>query len=205
MTVQYKVSYKFVNLPFTAIGDFTDTIITGFTGNPGLPTPPVSVMLLGAQKDDYLVKLAATAQGGTVATAMKNDAWDVLVDSLRQLAAYVQTVAGNNLTLLLSSGFTNNSTNRAQAPLTVPLVLGVDTTVPTQLTLRLQFVRNARAYEVWLKTGTGDWSSAGIFTAARAIVLTGLVSGSTVTVQVRAIGGSTGWSPWSNPVTRIIT
>ena len=144
MPVQYKVSYKFVSLPFTAIGDYTDTVITGFTGNAGLPAPPVSMPILGAQKDDYLVKLAATAQGGTLATSEKNDAWDVLVGSLRQLAAYVQCVAGSNLTLLLSSGFTNNSTNRVSAPLPAPVVKAADNSVPAQLTLRLQSVLNAR-------------------------------------------------------------
>src|ERR1039457_96606 len=97
MTIQYKVSYSFVSLPNTAIADYADTIIKALTGNAGFPNPPVALTLVETQKQDFLVKLAATAQGGTLATSAKNDAWDVLTGSLRQLAAYVQSLAGNDL------------------------------------------------------------------------------------------------------------
>ena len=196
MTINYKVSYAFAQLPDTAIADFTDTIIAALTGNAGFPNLPVPLATLGTQKSNYLTKLAATAQGGTLATAEKNAARDVLVGSLRQTAAYVQSVASQDLTLLLSSGFQNASTNRAQSPLDTPLVLAVDNSVSTQLVLRVQPVANARSYEAQYKNGAG-WLPGGIFTQARRMEIDGLTPGTTYAVQVRAIGGSTGYSEWS--------
>jgi hypothetical protein len=198
MTTNYKVSYTFAQLPDTAIADYTDTIIAALTGNAGFPALPVTLATLGTQKITYLAKLAATAQGGTLATAEKNAARDVLVTSLRQTAAYVQSVASQDLTLLLSSGFQAASTNRAQTPLDTPVVLGIDNSASTQLILRVQPVANARSYEAQYKNGAG-WLPGGIFTQARRMEIDSLTPGTTYTVQVRAIGGSTGSSDWSAP------
>ena len=202
MTKNYKVSYAFVQLPYTAIADYTDTIIVALTGNAGFPALPVSLTTLGAQKTDYLAKLAATAQGGTLATAAKNVAFDVLVTSLRQTAAYVQSVASQDLALLISSGFQPASTNRAQAPLDTPVVLYIDNSLTTKLVLNVQSVVNARSYEVQYKAGSGNWTPAGISIQARRIEIDGLTPGTLYSVQVRAIGGSTGYSEWggSQPV-----
>ena len=203
MVTQQKVSLAFIGLAYTALPDFTDVVIIGFTGNAGLPTPPVPMAIVETQKQTFLTKQAATAQGGTLATAERDDAWAVLTGSLRQLAAYVQTVAGDNLTLLLSSGFQPVSTNRAQAPLEMPLILGIDYGLSGQLLVRVQPVANARAYEVQLQNGTGAWQPAGISTQARRIEINDLTPGNTYSVQLRAIGGSTGYSDWSDPVSRI--
>jgi hypothetical protein len=205
MIAQHKVSYSFVNLPDAAIGDFTDTIANGLTGNAAFPTPPLTIGLLITQKSAYLVKLAATAQGGTLATSQKNDAWGVLVGSLRQLAAYVQSVANTNLTTLLSSGFLAVSTNRAQSPLPKPVVLRLENGISGQLVARLQTGSNVRAFEAQIKNGTGGWLPAGIFMQARRIELNSLTPGSTYMVQFRAIGGSTGQSDWSDPTSHIST
>jgi hypothetical protein len=64
-------------------------------------------------------------------------------------------------------------------------------------------VRNARAYEVQFKNGTGGWQPAGIATQARRIEINDLTPGNTYSVQLRAIGGSTGYSDWSDPVSRM--
>ena len=126
MTVNYRVSYAFTRLANPAIADFVDVVINGLTANDGFPALPVTMAVLGTQKADYLVKLAARAQGGTIATAELIAAKAVLVESLRQLAAYVQSVASTNLPLLLSSGFRAVSTNRASSPLNPPVVLGIN-------------------------------------------------------------------------------
>jgi chitodextrinase len=49
----------------------------------------------------------------------------------------------------------------------------------------------------------GAWQSAGLFTHSRSMTVAGLVPGTTYSFQVRAIGGSTGYSDWSNPVSRM--
>ena len=45
----------------------------------------------------------------------------------------------------------------------------------------------------------GPWQSAGLFTNSRSTPVSGLTPGTMSTFQFRAIGGSTGYSDWSNP------
>jgi len=73
----------------------------------------------------------------------------------------------------------------------------------TQLALRLKPVNNARAYEVRLSYGPNGWHAAGVFTQARRIVLNDLTPGTTYNIQARAVGGSTGYSDWSDPVSHM--
>ena len=75
----------------------------------------------------------------------------------------------------------------------------------TQLVVRLTPLTNARAYEVRLSpNGNGNsWVDAGTFTQARRIVLKNLTPGTTYTVQGRGVGGSTGYSDWSDPVSPV--
>ena len=49
----------------------------------------------------------------------------------------------------------------------------------------------------------GPWQPAGVYTNSRAISINGLTPGTTYMFEVRAVGGSTGYSDWSNPVTRM--
>jgi chitodextrinase len=97
------------------------------------------------------------------------------------------------------------STNRAQTQLPAPTILSLENEMSTQLVVRLTPIANAYCYEVQTSTGTGAWQPAGVFTAARRIVLTNLTPGTVYNVQSRAIGGSTGYSDWSDPSSHIVT
>ena len=44
------------------------------------------------------------------------------------------------------------------------------------------------------------WQSGGLFTNSRSIPVNGLTPGANYNFQVRAIGGATGYSDWSDPV-----
>jgi hypothetical protein len=72
-----------------------------------------------------------------------------------------------------------------------------------EVILRMQPVVNAKSYEVQTKNG-GGWTPAGIFTQARSITLPGLTPGQIYSVQSRAIGDSTGYSDWSDPVSHMV-
>jgi len=66
-------------------------------------------------------------------------------------------------------------------------------------------VDNAKAYEVRLSSAPNVWQAGGMFTQARRIVVQDLTPGTTYTFQVRAIGGSTGYSGWSDPLSHMAT
>lgn len=143
--------------------------------------------------------------GGIQLTAAKKAARLNVVNALRQEASYVQTHANQNLEVLLTSGFYANSTNRAQSPLDQPVILLVDNLGTQQLLVRVSPVTNARSYQVRLIVGNNPPVDGGIFTQARRIVLANLVTGTTYAIQVRAVGGSTGSSEWSDPLSHIVT
>ncbi len=182
----YRVSLSFTGLSDSDLDEFASNIVVSLTGN--------------AAFHDALL---AAAQGGVRLTAAKNAARTALENLLRQEASYVQAIAHQDLPMLLTSGFTANNTNRAQSALDTPTIVGLDNGMTSQLVLRMQPVANARAYEVQTKNG-GGWTPAGVFTQSRGIVLPGLTPGQTYSVQARAIGGSTGYSDWSDPVSHMV-
>ena len=98
------------------------------------------------------------------------------------------------------------STNRASAPLDTPVITQILNNGTTKLLLRLNSILNAKSYQVQIATAAnGPWQEAGIYTQARRIVLLGLTPGTIYFVRVRAIGGSTGYSEWSVPVSLMCT
>jgi hypothetical protein len=79
----------------------------------------------------------------------------------------------------------------------------IDNPMSTQLGLRLQPVPTAAAYEVRVRYGANGWEAVGIFTQARSIIIEGRTPGTVYEVQARAVGGSTGYSDWSDPVSHM--
>lgn len=201
----YRVSYGFIKLSDDALPGFSLNVETGLTGNAALPTPPVPVAALTAARLDFELKLEATRNGGPMQTVEKNDAREVLLDLLRQDASYVQTQTSKDLAALLSSGYNAVSTNRTQSPLPKAGIASLQNDNNSLLVLDIDPMLNARSWEVQVKNGTGGWMSFGVFAYTRRITIPALTPGQPYSTQVRAVGGSTGYSDWSDPVTRIVT
>lgn len=199
----FKISLAFSSYSNPVLVNFTGGVTDGMTANPAFPTPGVSMLDLTTACTGLTDAMAAAALGGPVQTALQNQARMVLIGLLRQEANYVQGASNNHLPTMLSSGFGVNSTNRSSLPLDTPVVLEIDNGMTTQLVARVQGVDNARAYEVQVKNGTGGWVAAGIFTQPRNMILNGLTPGNIYSVQVRAVGGSTGYSAWTDPVSHM--
>jgi hypothetical protein len=205
MIANYRVSLDFATYGDADLDEFTGNVITSLTGSLSFPTPPVTPLILGTLNTAFHNAILAAMPGGITLTAAKNATRLNVVGALRQEASYIQMHASQNLALLLTSGFNANSTNRAQSPLPQPVIELVENYQTTQLLLRVVPVTNAKSYEVRLTNGSNLPVAAGTFTQARRIILTGLVPGTTYAIQVRAVGGSTGYSEWSDPVSHIAT
>ena len=183
-------------------------IIKGLTDNPAYPAPPVDLKTLQAAVDDLNAALAAQAHGGMAATAEKKNKQEDLKPILRKLKHYVEDNCGNDTAVLLSSGFQAAQYTRSRLPLANPSILDIDTGNSGELMLKITPIARAKCYEVrCAAVGAGNtpgsWQAAGSFNAARSLKVSGLIPGTTYVCQVRAIGGSTGYSDWSNPVSRM--
>jgi hypothetical protein len=201
--VNYRVNLAFAGYSDANLGDFTNNIIASLTGNPNFPTPTVDLPTLSAQATTFGTAVTNAAPGGKELTAIKNAARKVLITMLRKVAAYVQSIASQDVAMLLSSGFQANSTNRARTPLAIPAIVSILNNATTELAVRLQPVDNARAYQVRYSVVGGAWQPAVDSTQARQIVLENLTPGTTYTAQARAVGGSKGYSDWSDPVSHM--
>jgi hypothetical protein len=199
------VSLGYARLPDSELSDFSATVVTKMTNNPSYPTPEVDLGDITAANTRFATAITAAAQGGTQLTAAKNAAREILLLLLRAQAAYVQSIAQNDQAMLFSSGFWNNATDCTRKPLPKPTVLNIDNFATTQLMLRLQPVDNARSYEVRLRLGTQEWQPGGVFTKARGMLLEDLIPGQMYEIQVRAVGGSLGYSDWSDPILHMAT
>lgn len=201
----YRVALKFVELSDPALDEFAANIVSSLTGNTSFPNLPVTPAALGALRTTFHNAVLAASDGGTQLTAVKNEARLALETGLRQDAADVQSVAGQNLALLLTSGFKSSSTNRTSAPLDAPVILNVDNQSTSKLFVDLASVDNAAAYQVKVSTPQGVPLPTIESTRARKIAAPGLTPGTTYTLQARAIGGSTGYSDWSLPTSIMST
>ena len=183
-------------------------VITGLTNNPAFPAPTVDLKSLQAAADDLKAALAAQPHGGAAATAGKNNKLEALIVLLRKLKHYVEDNCGNDPAVLLSSGFqTAAATTRSNSPLASPSILGVGFGNSTELVLKVTPIARAKCYEVRAAAvGAGNvpgpWQAGGLFTSSQSMRVAGLAPGTTYALQVRAVG-STGYSGWSNPVSRM--
>jgi hypothetical protein len=196
----YRVSLGFAQLPDTELDDFAGAVISKSTGNAAFPSPPVTTVQLGTLKTAFEDALAAAAQGGTGATAAKNNARETLVSALRKNANYVETIASSDEAMLLSSGYASTSTNRAQSPLDKVNTIEVVNLQSGELRARIEAVANAKGFDGQIKPEGGDWGPSQSFANSRSIIFKDLTPGTLYTIRVRAIGGSTGQGDWSDPI-----
>jgi len=176
----------------------------GLTGNASYPDLIVPVPTITTARLAFQAAVVAARNGGPEQTSDKKAKRLILDGLLRKNAGYVQGIAGDNLTVLLSSGYSATSKNRARLPLPKAWITSLVNSYSGMLILNIEPMLNARSYEVQLKNG-GNWALVGTFAHARRILLQSLTPGESYSVQIRAVGGTNGYSDWSDVATRIVT
>lgn len=187
------------------ISKLTGKTIAGFTGNVDLTKPPVSVAILTDEKsllDELIIK---ADKGGSLATARKNAQRAVVIDSLNKNASYVDINCGEDLSILLSSGYEAVSTNRAQSVLDAPVILDVDNSVNGVLKPRVKVDPNTKSLLGRIKEASGgEFGPVISFKNSRSILFAGLKAGVTYVYQLCSVGGSNGQSNWSDPSSGLV-
>jgi hypothetical protein len=208
MSNRIRVADSFARLSADQLVTMAGGVIAGITNNPAYPAPTVDLKTVETAVDDLNAALAAQAIGGVAATAEKNNKQQALIALLRRLKHTVQDNCQNDLAVLLSSGFQAVATTRVRAPLATPSILCVNPGSSRELVLKANRIVNAKCYEVRSAAMGADgcpgpWQAMGLFTSSRSMKIAGLVPGTNYSFQVRGVGGSTGYSDWSNTVSRI--
>ena len=208
---QLRVLLGFTNMPDHTLDELAVEVSQKLYGNllydnpaatPPL-VPPVTKAVLDAAQDAFHKAIAKAAAGGPQDTADKHNKRDTLIGLLRQLAGHVQAHHGNNLASLLSSGFDAVSTSTASHPLPKPAITDILNGNSGQLILRVGTVANTKLYEVRHRLigpdGTpGPVQSGGLFSNSRSMPVNNLTPGGLYQFEVRCVGGSTGYSDWSD-------
>jgi hypothetical protein len=207
MTPQIRIADRLMKQSADQLVTMAGAVVTGLSNNPAFPAPTVDLKAVQAAADELNVALVAQAGGGgTTATAEKRNKQEALISLLRKLKHYVEDHCGNDVAVLLSSGFQAASTTRDCSPLAIPSILSLNLGNRGELLLKISPVARAKCYEVQMAemgagNVTGSWKNAGVYTSSR-ITIANLVPGTTYVFQVRAIGAN-GYTDWSNPVSRM--
>ena len=198
-----RTSRSYGRFPDLDVSAFTGGVIVGLTGNADLADPPVKPTALATLKKTFDDAIIAAAEGGILATAQKDAARAALVTALNKDASYVDINCDEDLTILLSSGYEAVSTNRAQTVLNAPEVTAAEYGQAGEIRLRVKGDANRKAVLGRCKTMDGDWGAVLTFKNSRTILFDGLKAGTTYVMQLCGLGGSTGQSDWSEPVSKM--
>ncbi len=202
----FRIYTGFTKAPDNDVCNVALDVSGALTGHPIFIAPPFTPVQLTGLETTFNTNMTAARKLGTDRTLTKNISRQSLVDALVQDALYCQGLARHDLNTLLTSGYEVVSNNRTPGPLDTPQINSIENTVSGQLTVRGTAVLNGRMYQLQFSLDNGaTWTNAGSFTSARRMTLTPTTPGKLYTIEISALGGSTGQSAWSNPVSIMAT
>jgi len=184
-------------------------IVTSLTGNAAFTTPTPGLRVVTAAidaLDTAHAEAQAARQAAKTKTSAQNEKETALDKIMSQVAAYVESVAGDNEELVRSAGMdtratAGSSTERPATPAALSATAGDH---EGEVDLSWEPVTGARSYVIE-KSGdpptATSWSHSGVATKSSATV-SGLTSGTKYWFRVAAVG-TNGQSGWSDPATRM--
>lgn len=160
-------------------------------GNTNFPTPSPSLTDLTAARTALVAAVAEAESGAHAAIASKNAAVAHLRDLLTKMARYVNSVAGGDVDMAVSSGFELAKRPDPIDKLSAPLDLRARMSDHTgRIDLRWTGVRGGRLFRVYICDGDpakGEWKPLDYVTKGKYTV-TGLESHKLYAFRVTALG-----------------
>ena len=174
------------------------------TGNVSFASPSPDLTEVNAARTALVAAIAAAQGGAHAAIATKNEAAKKLSGLLVQLARYVNSVAGGDVDMAVSSGFElaklPDPIDRLDAPTRFE---GSTSAIAGRVELRWKGVRGARMYQAYICEGDpttdGTWAPVGMTSKAR-LTVQGLTTDKKYSFRVAALG-TIGEGPLSDTVT----
>ena len=183
----------------------------GIYGNPNKFTNVViSKDTFEAQKGALSTAVVASKGGGRNAVAEKNKQRSASTKMLSKLARYVEEIANNDLPTLTLSGFTVTSGKQPPKPLGPTGVDKLVQKVSGQIIVSPTPTSGARMMEIRYgailpgATVPASFATVQVAKARPGTPINGLTPGTVYSFQVRAFG-ATGWTEWSDAVTKMST
>ena len=147
--------------------------------------------------------------GSKKVIAERNRQQEVVIKMLRQLAHHVEGASKDALTVFLSSGFDVRLTTRTKTQTISEFIRRIGPGDNAgQLLVSVAAVPDAYSYQVrWAPAGTADtastWTIHSIGRTQPPVTIGNLMPGTAYVFQARAL--NSGFTDWSDPVTRICT
>jgi fibronectin type III domain protein len=184
-------------------------IIAALTENPDFPTPTPTIATLTAVTNDLATAFQeqeVAKQQAATKTAAKNEKEDIFDRTFSQSAAYVESVAGDNQTLIRSAGMATrsvavSSAGKASTPVSLNTTNG---DADGEVDLSWEPVSGAKSYVIEISNDPPtdkSWTHAGVSTKS-SWTASRLTSGTRYWFRVAAVGTG-GQSGWSDPATKI--
>jgi hypothetical protein len=172
--------------------------------NPHPRLTDVTALLQNLEQAFALVQSAKSVV--TTRVVVQNDAEAEVDQALRQLAAYVESIAGKDDTVITGAGMETKATGSTTTVPSAPQGLGAETGEREgEMYLFWKPVPNARSYVIESSldpANTSSWTQVGIATSASKTI-SNLASGKRFWFRVAAIGAG-GQSGWSEHATKIV-
>ncbi|HJQ32837.1 MAG TPA: fibronectin type III domain-containing protein [Pyrinomonadaceae bacterium] len=204
-----KVKLNFRNLSIPEKLARARQVLAAMTNNARFPNPHPDLSELGAAIAE-LEAAADAAQAARLAAKQRTAALSQREDDvdgfMSQMAAYVESVAGDDESVIYSAGLeprgaATPASGAPEAPDSLTATVGDH---DGEIDLSWDTVRGARSYVIELTTNPQEasaWKLAGV-SPRSSFVVEGLASGTRYYFRVAAVTLN-GQSPWSNPAIKI--
>ena len=195
-----KVALKLDEIKDSALGDFSQNIITNMTAEAAtFPAPSPPLATLQTATTAYITAYQAALDGGITAVSLKDSRRKTLEELLTQEAFYVDNVANGNKDTILKSGMPASKDREATPSPAAPENVKVSATGNDgEVRVSWKAVKNKLSYRIESSADNITWVDRGIVSKSPAII-GGLPSGSLQWFRVFTNGTKNRISPPSDP------